>query len=128
MADNAKQAWNDAGERFSSWGRRVAGRYRESGGEKAAAESAQEAQRKLEEAARQIGDQLNRAFTALGDTLRDDEAKSELKDAVRALGDAVSATVTETGDAIRRRVSSRDSEAHEPPTPGEPDDGGAGAA
>jgi hypothetical protein len=128
MSDNAKQAWNDVGERFSSWGRRVAGRYRESGGESGTGESAQEAQRKLEEAARQIGDQLNRAFTALGDTMRDDEAKSELKEAVRALGDAVTATVTKTGDAIRRRVSSKDVDGPTPPTPDDAPGDDAGAA
>jgi hypothetical protein len=100
MTDSAKDAWVDVGERFSSWGRRLADRYKETGG----AETPQEAQRKLEEAAREIGDQLNRAFTALGDTIRDDQAKQELKEAVGAIGEAVSATVTEAGSAIRQRV------------------------
>ena len=44
MAD-AKEAWNDVGERFASWGKRVSERYREAGttGE----EAAREAQHKL---------------------------------------------------------------------------------
>lgn len=104
MADNAKQAWNEVGERFSSWGHHVAERYKEMGS--VAGERAQESQRKLEEAAHELSGQLNRAFTALGETLRDERAKTELKDAVRAFGDAVAVTVTETGDAIRRRVGS----------------------
>jgi hypothetical protein len=120
MAANAKDAWNEVGERFGSWGRRVADRYKES--QPGAGETAQEAQRKLEEAARQLSEQLNRAFTAVGDTLRDDQAKADLREAVRALGDAVGATVAETGDAIRRRVGSTGAGSEEPPK------GGASAA
>ncbi|MGZ4149356.1 MAG: hypothetical protein ACXVQJ_04895 [Actinomycetota bacterium] len=117
MAD-AKQAWNEVGERFESWGKRVSDRYKGSaGGDEA---DAKEAQRKLEEAARELGDQLTRAFNALGDTIRDDDAKKDLKDAVRAIGEAVGATVTEAGDAIGRRVRSTD----EKPEPERPDTGG----
>ena len=104
MTDDARQAWNEVGQRFSSWGNHVAERYKEVGS--VAGETAHESQRKLEEGARELSEQLNRAFTALGDTLRDERAKTELKDAVRALADALAATVTETGQAIRRRVGS----------------------
>ena len=104
MTDDARQAWNEVGERFTSWGHHVAERYKEIGS--VAGETAHESQRKLEEGARELSEQLNRAFTALGDTLRDERAKTELKDAVRALADALAATVTETGEAIRRRVGS----------------------
>ena len=103
MGSRSQEAWNEVAERFSSWGRHVGDRYK--GTASGATDAAQESQRKLEEAAREIADQLNRAFTALGDTLRDDQAKTELKDAVRSLGDAVAVTVTETGEAIRRRVA-----------------------
>ncbi len=99
MPDAAKDAWNDVGERFSSWGRRLADRYKETVGSDA---TPQEAQRKLEEAARELGDQLSRAFTALGDTLKDDNAEQDLRSAVGAIGDAVAATVTEAGAALRR--------------------------
>jgi hypothetical protein len=101
--NNAKDAWNEVGERFSSWGRLVADRYKEA--ETTTVESANEAQHKLEESARELTEQLNRAFTAVGDTLRDPKAKENLKEAVRALGDAVSVTVTETGDEIRKRIA-----------------------
>ena len=105
MADSAKDAWTNVGERFSSWGRRVADQYKEAG----ATETPQETQRKLEEAARELGDQLNRAFTALGDTLRDEQAKRDLRDAVGAIGDAVAATVNEAQTAIRERLGQRGS-------------------
>jgi hypothetical protein len=119
MAGRTQEAWNEVGERFSAWGRLVAERYRES--EAADAEPAQESQRKLEETARELADQLNRAFTALGDTLRDDQAKAGLKEAARSVGDAVAVTVAEASEAVRRRVGSSD-EPPTPPNPTRPDD------
>ena len=98
------EAWNEVGERFASWGRHVSERYKGASG--SARESAQESQRKLEAAGRDITAALDRAFTALGDTIRDDQAKQDLKQAVRALGDAVSVTVTETTERIRQSVGS----------------------
>jgi hypothetical protein len=114
MAGRTQEAWNEVGERFTAWGRLVAERYRES--ESAGAEPAQESQRKLEETARELADQLNRAFTALGDTLRDDQGKAELKEAARSVGDAVAVTVAEATESVRRRVGSSD----EPPAPQDP--------
>ena len=102
------EAWNEVGERFASWGRHVAERYKGASG--SARESAQESQRKLEAAAHDITDALDRAFTALGDTIRDEQAKQDLKQAVRALGDAVSVTVTETTERIRQGVGSSGSD------------------
>ena len=113
-------AWNQVGDRFASWGRHVAERYRESSG--TARESAQESERKLEDAARDITDALDRAFTALGDTIRDERAKEDLKQAVRALGDAVSVTVAETTERIRQGVGSSSSD---PGRDGEDDDPGS---
>jgi hypothetical protein len=119
MADSAKDAWTNAGEQFSSWGRRVADRYREAGG----TETPQETQRKLEEAARELGGQLNRAFAALGDTLRDEQAKQDLRKAVGAIGNAVSATVNEAGTAIRERLGQSGSSTP-PERPDDPSDAG----
>jgi gas vesicle protein len=100
MTDNAKQAWGEVGEKFTSWGRRVVDRYQESGS--TSEENAEEKERQLKQAAKDLVDELSRGFSALGDTLRDDEAKKELTDAVSAIGDAITATVDETTGAIRR--------------------------
>ena len=97
-----QEAWSEVGDRFASWGKHVAERYKESSG--TARETAKESQRKLEDAARDITDTLDRAFTALGDTIRDEAAKDDLKRAVKALGDAVTVTVSEAGEQVRRRV------------------------
>jgi hypothetical protein len=99
--ENAKQAWNDVGERFSSLGRRLSGHYREAGG--AGRATVEGSQRKLEEAAREIGNEIGRAFAALGETISDDDAKQDLKRAVSAIGDAVTVTVNEAGKAVRSR-------------------------
>ncbi len=80
MTENAKQAWGEVGEKFTSWGRQVADRYRGSGAK---------------------GNQLTRGFSALSDTFRDGEARHELTDAVSSIGDAITATVDETAGAIR---------------------------
>jgi phage-related minor tail protein len=102
VGQSAKDAWNEVGERFSSWGRHLTDHYKQAG----SGESAKEAQRKLEEAARHIGNQLDQAFKAIDGTLRDTEAKKDLKDAVGAIGTAVSATIDDAGNAIRRRGGS----------------------
>jgi hypothetical protein len=59
--------------------------------------------RKLEEAVQVAIRQLEQAFKALGDTLRDSEGKQQLSRAVRSLGDAISTTFDEAGEEIRKR-------------------------
>jgi F0F1-type ATP synthase membrane subunit b/b' len=117
MGQRTKEAWNEVEERFASWGRRLSDHYQEAG----SGESAEEAQRKLQEAARQIGNELDRVFSALDGTLRDPQAKGDLKDAVGAIGSAVSATIDEAAAAVRRRGGSGEKgEPPERPDEGEP--------
>jgi hypothetical protein len=113
MTESAKQAWGDVGDKFSSWGRRVADRYHQSGSTKQS--DADEAERELKRAMKELFDELSRGVTALGGTIRDDQAKKELSDAVSALGDAITATVNEATAAIRSKGSS-------PPPPPPPAD------
>ena len=102
MGQHEKERWNEVGRRFASWGRRLSDQYEEAG----SGESAEQAQRKLKEVTRQIGDELDRTFSALDGTLRDQEAKRDLKDAFGAIGSAVSATIGEAATVIRRRGGS----------------------
>jgi len=110
MADTSKQAWNEVGNRFSSVGKRLADRYQ--AGAKDGA-STKETQRKVEEVAREIGNQLDRAFDALDETMRDPEARTDLKIAFGALGTAITASVNEAAEAIK----SRGPDSSEPPRP-----------
>jgi len=111
MADESKQAWNEVGTRFSSVGKRLADRYQAAGtGDDA---STKEAKRKVEEVAREIGNQLDRAFDALDETVRDPEARTDLKIAFGALGNAISVSVNEAAEAVK----SRGSDTTDPPRP-----------
>jgi hypothetical protein len=101
MTGSANEAWGEVGEKFTSWGRKVADRYREAGPSGDADADADETERELKEAAKDLVDELGRGFSALGETLRDDQAKRELSDAVSAIGDAITATIEEAAGAIR---------------------------
>ncbi len=104
MTDSAKQAWGEVGEKFSSWGRRVADRYHEAGS--TAENDADEAERELKRAMKELFDELSKGVSAVGATLKDDQARQELSDAVSAVGDAITATVNEATEAIRSKGSS----------------------
>jgi hypothetical protein len=112
MAESAKQAWGEVGEKFSSFGRRVADRYHEAGPTEAAAD---EAERELKHAMKELFDELSKGVSAVGATLKDADAKKELSDAVSAIGDAITATVSEATDAIRSKGSTPPTAP--PPTP-----------
>jgi len=109
MADDAKQAWNKVGERFGSVGKRLADRYREGGKDGAAAE---EAERKLEEIAKELMDKVERAVDAVDGTVRDPEARTDLKDALNALGDALTATAKDVESAVRRNPGTDEDPPH----------------
>jgi hypothetical protein len=114
MTDEAKQAWGEVGEKFSSWGRRLRDRYHEKGtAEKA---DADETERELKRAAKELVDELSKGVSALADTIRDDQAKKELSDALSAVGNAITATVNDATDAIRSKGAP-------PPPPPPPGDG-----
>ncbi|MGZ5305960.1 MAG: hypothetical protein ACXWEG_04430 [Actinomycetota bacterium] len=117
MTEGAKQAWGEVGEKFSSWGRRVADRYQEAGSTEKA--DADEAERELKRAMKDLFDELSRGVSAVGATLKDDQAKKELTDAVSAIGDAITATVNEATEAIRSKGSSTPPPPAPPPPTGE---------
>ena len=103
MADESKQAWNEVGNRFSSVGKRLADRYQAKATD--AEPSTSETQHKVEEVAREIGNQLDRALEALDETVRDPEARTDLKIAFGALGNAISVSVNEAAEAVKGRGS-----------------------
>jgi hypothetical protein len=114
MADDAKQAWNKVGERFGSVGKHLAERYKEGGSDEAAAK---EAERKVEEIAKELMDKVERAAEAVEGTVRDPEARNDLREALNALGDALTATAHDVGSAVRRSPDTKD----EPPRPDDAD-------
>lgn len=124
MADDAKQAWNDVGENVTSLGKRLSERYRALGPSGEAA--TRETHRTMEDAAKEVGDQLSRALDTLGTTIRDDEAKADLKQALTSVGEALGATFDEAGQAIRRSMRPKDGAT--PPRPRDDRNGSAPGA
>jgi hypothetical protein len=104
MADSAKQAWNEVGDRFGEWSRLLGEKYRKRGEELGT--TAEEDRKKLDDAIQTVTRQLDQAFTSFGETLRDPEAKQQLKEAAKSFGDALSTTVSEVGDQIRSKLGS----------------------
>ena len=114
--DETKRAWNDVGEGFEKLGRIISERYKELG-EQRDSHAAAPNESVVGDAIRQATDELDRAFTALGDTLRNDDARAHVRDTGRKLSEALKVTLTEAGDEIRRAVGSHQSSHPDDPSP-----------
>lgn len=96
-----KQTWNEVADGFSTLGRMMKERYRDTGGDEAAAGGeAQDAGAALRDAfdrlliaAREVGDRA-------ADVVRDDDVKAQAKQAASSLNDALSATVELIGEQV----------------------------
>jgi hypothetical protein len=96
----AKAAWDDVGNRFNDLARHLKDRY-----DANAAFGAADRE-KVNDALRQLGDALDAGFTAVGDSLRDQEMRDEMKEAGAAIGRALSSTFNE----LSGKLSSRSTE------------------
>jgi hypothetical protein len=92
----AKQKWDEVGDRFSDLGRHLKDRF-----DVNAAFGADERE-KVNDALRQLGDALDAGFTTIGDSLRDPAMRDELKTAGSSIADAIAATLRDVSDAIKR--------------------------
>src|SRR5437764_15322730 len=115
--DETKRAWDEVGEGLAKFGRRVSERYRQLGEERGS-EPGTADEGAVADAIRRATDELDKAFTSLGDTLRDEEGREHVRDAGRKLGDARKVTFTTVADEVRRAVGTgRSSGPTEPPPP-----------
>jgi ABC-type transporter Mla subunit MlaD len=109
--DDAKRAWDQVGDSFSKLGRKISEGYRQLEEQRASDSGAASAEGQREgvvaDAIRRATDELDQAFTSLGDTLRDDETQEQLRDTSRKLGDALEVTFTAISEEVRRAVRSR---------------------
>jgi len=92
----AKDKWDEVGDRFGELGRRLKERF-----DVNAAFGADEKD-KVNDALRQLGDALDAGFTTIGDTLRDPAIREEMKSAGSSIADAIAATLRDVSDAIKR--------------------------
>jgi hypothetical protein len=122
--DDAKRAWDEVGDSFAKLGRKISQQYRrleEQGATDASAESGGgQRQGVVAEAIRRATTELDRAFTSLGDTLRDDETQEHLRDTSRKLGDALEVTFTMINEEVRRAARSRRPPGESQDPPGSP--------
>ncbi|HEY5170514.1 MAG TPA: hypothetical protein VIK54_02185 [Acidimicrobiia bacterium] len=92
----AREKWDEVGDRFSDLGRRLKDRFDVNAGIGA------DEREKVNDALRQLGDALDAGFTTIGDSLRDPAMRDELKTAGSSIADAISATLRDVSDAIKR--------------------------
>jgi hypothetical protein len=114
--DETKKAWDEVGEGFGKLGRMISERYQSL----AASQPATPDEGAAKDSIRRATEELDRAFTTLGDTLRDDEAREHLRATGRKLGDALKLTFTEVSDQVRRSLGSHQSPGSDEPPASQP--------
>jgi hypothetical protein len=92
----AKEKWDEVGERFGEIGRSLKGRF------DANTAFGVDEREKVNDALRQLTDALDAGFTTIGETLRDPAMRDELKTAGSSIADAIAATMRDVSDAIKR--------------------------
>jgi hypothetical protein len=93
----AKDRWDEVGDRFGEIGRHLKDRFDVN------AAFGSEERDKVNDALRQLGDALDAGFTTIGETLRDPAMRDEMKSAGSSIADAIAATLRDVSDAIKRR-------------------------
>ena len=92
----AKDKWDEVGDRFGDLGRHLKDRF-----DANAAFGAAERER-VNDALRELGDALDAGFTTIGEALRDPSMREEMKSAGSSIADAITATLRDVSDAIKR--------------------------
>ena len=92
----AKEKWDEVGDRFGEIGRHLKDRFDANAAFGAADRD------KVNDALHQLGDALDAGFTTIGETLRDPSMRDEMKTAGSSIADAIAATLRDVSDAIKR--------------------------
>jgi hypothetical protein len=105
--EDTRKAWDEVGERFAEVGRQVSERYRSL--EQETGQTTERTGQTVRDAVQGVIQQLDQAFTSVGDTMRDPQAKESLRQAVHTFGQALEATVSELTKERRGPESKSDS-------------------
>jgi hypothetical protein len=108
MADS-KDAWERAGESFERLGAQLREHYRRAGEDHGGAGE-------VDDALRRLGDALDAAVKAVGETVRDPEFQETARGAAKALGEALTATFEQVGAQVRGRWERRGEEERSGPS------------
>ena len=118
---DAKSAWHETGERFSSLGAKLKAHYEHQRGQEVDQSKAE-----VREALHRLTGALEDAFDAIGTAARDDEVKSDVKQVGQSLVTALGATFSEVSTEVQRVFTSKT--AGERATGGKSDAGSGTAA
>ncbi|MDQ1448742.1 MAG: hypothetical protein QOC79_1713 [Actinomycetota bacterium] len=92
----AKEKWDEVGDRWSDLGRRLKDRF------DANAAFGTDEREKVNDALRQLAAALDAGFTTIGATLRDPAMRDEMKSAGTSIADAIAATMRDVSESIKR--------------------------
>jgi hypothetical protein len=98
---DVESAWKEVGEKFTELGYKFRDHYRTLETERA---EGGETTEESEKAFKKVADELDTAFSSVGNAFRDAEVKDDAKTAANSLLSAFGATFQEIGDAFQRAV------------------------
>jgi hypothetical protein len=93
-----KESWDDVGDRFNDLGRKLKTRF------DANAAFSDEQRETVNDALHQMGAAIDAGFSAISETLRDDDVRDDLKQARIAVGDAIASTFNAVAAEIKKAV------------------------
>ena len=111
---DVESAWKEVGEKFTELGYKFRDHYRKLEADRAEGEEATEED---EQAFRKVADELDTAFSSVGNAFRDAEVKDDAKTAANSLLAAFGATFQEIGDAFQRAIGRTESDLEAEPEP-----------
>jgi ABC-type transporter Mla subunit MlaD len=113
---DVESAWKEVGEKFTELGYKFRDHYRKLEAER---EESGETTEESEQAFKKVTDELDTAFSSVGNAFRDAEVKDDAKAAANALLAAFGATFQEVGDALQRAIGRTESDLESEATPGD---------
>ena len=102
--DESKVAWDQVGDRFTELGRRLKQQYQA----RAAFGEGDEDSAEVDDLVRKLTNGLDATFTAIGDTMRDDDVRAQLKETTAAFANAVTTTFNELSEDFAGKFGKKD--------------------
>ena len=91
-----EESWNEVGDQFKKLGARLKQHYEDQG----SGEGVEEFEESLDESMQRLGEGLQAAVAAVGDSVDDPELKADVRDAAGSLFSALGATFSDLGTRI----------------------------
>jgi hypothetical protein len=111
---DVESAWKEVGEKFTELGYKFRDHYRKLEADR---EETGEATEEAEKAFKKVADELDTAFSSVGNAFRDADVKDDAKTAANSLLAAFGATFQEIGDAFQRAIGRTESDLETEPQP-----------